>query len=35
LIINLVGFVKHLGLGASEREFVLSRVESIPRRASR
>jgi hypothetical protein len=35
LIINLVGFVKHLGLGTSEREFVLSRVESIPRRATR
>jgi hypothetical protein len=35
LVINLVGFVNHLGLGSSEREFVLSRVDGIPRRATR
>jgi hypothetical protein len=35
LVVNLVGFVKHLRLGAHEREFVLSRVEGIPRRVSR
>jgi hypothetical protein len=29
LAINLVGFVKHLGLGLTEREYVLSRVQSI------
>lgn len=35
LVINLVGFVKHLGLGPREREFVLSRVDGIPRQLSR
>lgn len=35
LIVNLVGFVRHLGLGTSEREYVLSRVGSISRRDSR
>ena len=35
LVINLVGFVKHLGLGTNEREYVLSRVDGIPRRATR
>jgi hypothetical protein len=35
LTINLVGFVRHLGLGTREREYVLSRVESIPRRVTR
>jgi hypothetical protein len=34
LILNLVGFVKHLGFGTQEREFVLSRVEGIARRSS-
>jgi hypothetical protein len=32
LAINLVGFVKHLGLGLNEREYVLSRVAGIARR---
>jgi len=32
LVINLVGYVKHLGFGTIEREYVLSRIESIPRR---
>ena len=35
LIINLVGFVKHLGLSSREREYVLSRVDGIPRRVTR
>ncbi len=32
LVVNLVGFVKHLKLGNVEREYVLSRIDSIPRR---
>jgi hypothetical protein len=32
LAINLVGFVDHLGLGRDEREYVLSRIDAIPRR---
>ncbi len=32
---NLLGFVGHLKLGTAEREYVLSRMESIPRRDSR
>ncbi len=32
---NLLGFVGHLKLGIAEREYVLSRVESISRRESR
>ena len=35
LTTNLLGFVTHLKLGTSEREYVLSRVESIPRREAR
>jgi hypothetical protein len=35
LIINLVGFVKHLGLSIVEREYVLDCVENIPRRVTR
>jgi hypothetical protein len=35
LVINLVGFVKHLGLGNEEREYVLGRVDGIPRRVAR
>jgi hypothetical protein len=35
LVINLLGFVKHLGLGTLEREFVLNRIDAIPRRAAR
>ena len=35
LTINLVGFVRHLGLGTQTREYVLSRIESIPRRVTR
>lgn len=32
LIVNLVGFVTHLGFGTLEHEYVLSRIEGIPRR---
>ncbi|GAC1300658.1 MAG: hypothetical protein NVSMB19_07540 [Vulcanimicrobiaceae bacterium] len=32
LVINLVGFVTHLGFGTTEREYVLSRIDGIPRR---
>ena len=35
LIINLVGFVRHLGFGTLEHEYVVNRVDSIPRRAAR
>ncbi len=35
LMTNLLGFVGHLKLGTAEREYVLSRVDSIPRRDSR
>jgi hypothetical protein len=35
LVINLVGFVKHLGLGNQEREYVISRIDGIPRRVTR
>jgi len=35
LVINLVGFVRHLGLGTLEREYVLSRIDAIGRRVSR
>jgi len=35
LVLNLLGFVQHLGLGAIEREFVLSRIDGISRRKSR
>ncbi len=35
LVSNLLGFVGHLKLGTAEREYVLSRVESIPRREAR
>lgn len=34
LVVNLVGFVRHLGLGTIEREYVISRVESIRRERS-
>jgi len=35
LTINLVGFIRHLGLGNREREYVLSRIDSIPSRPTR
>ncbi len=33
LVANLLGFVAHLGLGATERDYVLGRVNGIPRRS--
>ena len=33
LTCQLLGFVDHLGLGVREREYVLSRLDGIPRRA--
>jgi len=35
LAANLVGFVSHLGLGPLEREYVVNRLDAIPRRARR
>ncbi len=35
LVLNVLGFVKHLGLGEREREYALSRIDGIPRRNSR
>jgi hypothetical protein len=35
LAINLLGFVKHLGLGEDDRNYVLGRIGDIPRRSSR
>ncbi len=35
LVVNLVGFVRHLGLGTYEHEFVLNRIDSLPRRTTR
>ena len=35
LAVNLVGFVKHLNYGTTEREYVLSRIDAIPRRKAR
>jgi hypothetical protein len=35
LTTNLLGFVTHLKLGTGEREYVLSRLESIPSRDAR
>lgn len=31
---NLIGFVTHLGMGPLEREYVLERIASIPRRSA-
>ncbi|GAC1310438.1 MAG: hypothetical protein NVS2B3_10170 [Vulcanimicrobiaceae bacterium] len=33
LAVNLLGFVAHLGLGPTERAYVLDRIAQIPRRA--
>jgi hypothetical protein len=35
LVVNLVGLVRHLRMGMNEHEYVLARVASIPRRATR
>jgi len=35
LLINILGLIKHLGLGVVEREYAISRVEGIKRRATR
>ena len=35
LVLNVLGFVQHLGLGEREREYALSRIDGIPRRRSR
>jgi hypothetical protein len=34
LAINLIGFVDHLRLGRQEREFVLGRLDAIPRQTA-
>jgi hypothetical protein len=35
LALNLVGFVRHLGLGEPDRAYVQSRIDAIPSRAAR
>lgn len=32
LVVNLLGFVKHLDLGETERDFVLAKIDAIERR---